>query len=166
LSPPAAPGFESSCARLSPPRCLTCPLGLQGVQWAVELVVVRASWPGHPRKSKKKKKDVFADETQTTTSSNRHRRSLLLLPIAIVLTVLMVFLNSPKPSTVWRIWLGTRAHLEYPTWWGKGAFSFLDSHEYHGLQPFDWCSLQDEAIFHCTCLHVQKNYHGLSRNQA
>jgi hypothetical protein len=56
LSPPAAPGFESSCARLSPPRCLTCPLGLQGVQWAVELVVVRASWPGHPRKSKKKKK--------------------------------------------------------------------------------------------------------------
>jgi hypothetical protein len=29
-------------------------LGLQGVQWAVGLVVVRASWPGHPRKSKKK----------------------------------------------------------------------------------------------------------------
>jgi hypothetical protein len=56
LSPPAAPGFESSCARLSSPRCLTCPLGLQGVQWAVGLVVVRASWPGHPRKSKKKKK--------------------------------------------------------------------------------------------------------------
>ena len=55
LSPPAAPGFESSCARLSSPRCLTCPLGLQGVQWAVGLVVVRASWPGHPRKSKKKK---------------------------------------------------------------------------------------------------------------
>jgi len=50
LSPPAASGFESSCARLSPPRCLTCPLGLQGVQWAVGLVVVRASWPGHPRK--------------------------------------------------------------------------------------------------------------------
>jgi len=55
LSPPAAPGFESSCARLSPPRCLPCPLGLQGVQWAVGLVVVRASWPGHPRKSKKRK---------------------------------------------------------------------------------------------------------------
>jgi len=57
LSPPAAPGFESSCARLSPPRCLTCPLGLQGVQWVVGLVVVRASWPGHPRKSPKKKKN-------------------------------------------------------------------------------------------------------------
>jgi hypothetical protein len=54
LSPSTAPGFESSCARLSPPRCLTYPLGLQGVQWAVRLVVVRASWPGHPRKSKKK----------------------------------------------------------------------------------------------------------------
>jgi hypothetical protein len=49
-------GFESSCARLSPPRCLTCPLGLQDVQWVVGLVVVRTSWPGHPRKSKKKKK--------------------------------------------------------------------------------------------------------------
>jgi len=55
LSPPAAPGFEFLCARLSPPRCLTCPLDLQGVQWAVGLVVVRASWPEHPRKSKKKK---------------------------------------------------------------------------------------------------------------
>jgi hypothetical protein len=26
---------------------------LQDVQWAVELVVVRTSWPGHPRKKKK-----------------------------------------------------------------------------------------------------------------
>jgi hypothetical protein len=59
LSPLAASGFESSCARLSFPRCLTCPLGLQGVQWAVELVVVRASWSGHPRKSKKKKKEAL-----------------------------------------------------------------------------------------------------------
>ena len=50
LFPSAAPGFEPSCARLSPPRCLTCPLGLQGVQCAVRLVVVRASWPEHPRK--------------------------------------------------------------------------------------------------------------------
>jgi hypothetical protein len=58
LSPSTAPEFESSCARLLPPRCLTCPLGLQGVQWAVGLVVVRANWPGHPRKSKKKKKDM------------------------------------------------------------------------------------------------------------
>jgi hypothetical protein len=58
LSPPAAPGFESSCARLSLSRYLTCLLGLQGVQWAVGLVVVRASWPEHPCKSKKKKKKV------------------------------------------------------------------------------------------------------------
>ena len=54
LSLSAAPGFEPSCAHLSPPRCLTYPLGLQDVQWAVRLVVVRASWPGHPRKKKKK----------------------------------------------------------------------------------------------------------------
>jgi hypothetical protein len=32
---------------------------LQGVQWTVGLVVVRASWPGHPRKSKKKKKETL-----------------------------------------------------------------------------------------------------------
>jgi uncharacterized membrane protein len=29
---------------------------LQGVQWTVRLVVVRASWPGHPHKSKKNKR--------------------------------------------------------------------------------------------------------------
>jgi hypothetical protein len=56
-----APGFEPSCARLSPPRCLTYPLGLQDVQWAVRLVVVRASWPGHPRKKKKIKKKRSKD---------------------------------------------------------------------------------------------------------
>ena len=42
LGPPCA-------VYLSPPWCLTCSLGLQDVQWAVRLVVVRASWPGHPR---------------------------------------------------------------------------------------------------------------------
>ena len=56
LSLSAAPGFEPLCARLSPPRCLTYPLVLQDVQWAVRLVVVRANWPGHPLKKKKKDK--------------------------------------------------------------------------------------------------------------
>jgi hypothetical protein len=58
LSSSAAPWFEFLCAHLSFPRCLTYPLGLQGVQWALRLVVVRASWPGHPRKSKKKVGDL------------------------------------------------------------------------------------------------------------
>jgi len=47
LFPFSAPGFKLYCARLSPPRCLTCLLGLQDVQWARWLVVVRLSWPGH-----------------------------------------------------------------------------------------------------------------------
>ena len=47
--------FESQHARLSPPRCLTCLLGLQGVQWVRGLVVVRVSWPGHPGLKKKKR---------------------------------------------------------------------------------------------------------------
>jgi len=50
---PLSPGFER--ARLSSPRCLTCLLGLQGVQWVRGLVVVRVSWPGHPGLPKKKK---------------------------------------------------------------------------------------------------------------
>ena len=53
---PLSPGFEPQRARLSPPRCLTCLLGLQGVQWVRGLVVVRVSWPGHPGLQKKKKK--------------------------------------------------------------------------------------------------------------
>ena len=39
----SALGFKPYCIRLSPLRCLTCSLGLQDVQWAVGLVVVRAS---------------------------------------------------------------------------------------------------------------------------
>jgi hypothetical protein len=78
LSLSAAPGFEPSCARLSPPRCLTYPLGLQDVQWAVRLVVVRASWPGHPRKKKKIKKEEvricllhnWTTSTSTTATLN------------------------------------------------------------------------------------------------
>ena len=55
LFPSSAPGFELHCVCLSSPRCLTCSLGLQDVQWAVRLVVMRVNWPGHPRKKKKKK---------------------------------------------------------------------------------------------------------------
>jgi hypothetical protein len=33
--PCSRPEFDPLCARLSPPRCLTCSLGLQDVQWAV-----------------------------------------------------------------------------------------------------------------------------------
>jgi len=55
VSLPLSPGFEPQRARLSPPRCLTCLLGLQGVQWVRELVVVRVSWLGHPGLPKKKK---------------------------------------------------------------------------------------------------------------
>ena len=54
LFPSSVFGFELLCARLSLPRGLTCSLGLQDVQWTVRLVVVRTSWLGHPRKSKKK----------------------------------------------------------------------------------------------------------------
>ena len=39
--------FESQCACLSLSRCLTCLLGLQGVQWIWELVVVRVRWFWH-----------------------------------------------------------------------------------------------------------------------
>jgi hypothetical protein len=41
--------FKSQRARLSSSRCLTCLLGLQGVQWVWGLVVVLVSWTGHPR---------------------------------------------------------------------------------------------------------------------
>jgi hypothetical protein len=53
---PMCPEFEPSLVRLSPPRCLTCLLGLQDVQWVWGLVVVRISWPGHSELSKKKEK--------------------------------------------------------------------------------------------------------------
>jgi hypothetical protein len=50
---PMCPGFELSYVCLSPPRCLTCLLGLQDVQWVRELVVVRVNWPEHPGYQKK-----------------------------------------------------------------------------------------------------------------
>ena len=55
VSLPLSPGFEPQHARLSPPWCLTCLLGLQGVQWVRGLVVARVSWSGHPGLPKKKR---------------------------------------------------------------------------------------------------------------
>ena len=52
-----SPEFESQRARLSPPWCLTCLLGLQGVQWIRGLVVVQrklARHPGLPKKNNNK----------------------------------------------------------------------------------------------------------------
>jgi len=47
-------GFKPQRVCLSHPRCLTCLLGLQGIQWVRGLVVVCVSWPGHPGLSKNK----------------------------------------------------------------------------------------------------------------
>jgi hypothetical protein len=47
--------FEPQRVCLSPPRCLTCLLRLQGVQWIQGLVMVCVSWSGHPELKKKKK---------------------------------------------------------------------------------------------------------------
>jgi len=59
LSPSTASKFEFSYARLSFLWCLICSLSLQGVQWAVGLVVVRETGPpGHPRKKKKKSNEL------------------------------------------------------------------------------------------------------------
>ena len=57
VSLPLSPGFEPQRARLSPSRCLTCLLGLQGVQWIRRLVVVRVNWFGNSELPKKEKKD-------------------------------------------------------------------------------------------------------------
>jgi hypothetical protein len=45
--------FEPQRAYLSPPRCFTCLLGLQGIQWIQRLVVVRLNWLGRPSLKKK-----------------------------------------------------------------------------------------------------------------
>jgi len=42
------PGFDPLCARLSPPRCLTCSWACRVSSGPWGIVVVRASWPGHP----------------------------------------------------------------------------------------------------------------------
>jgi len=50
--------FDSLCVHLSSSRCLTCLLGFQSVQWAVEIVMVRANWPGHPTLIKKRRRII------------------------------------------------------------------------------------------------------------
>jgi len=42
------PGFDPLCARLSPPRCLTCSWACRMFSGPWGIVVVRVSWPGHP----------------------------------------------------------------------------------------------------------------------
>jgi len=75
-----SPGFEPQRARLSSPRCFTCLLGLQGVQWVRELVVVRVSWPEHPGLPKKKKKSsCTANFILQTISSNYERDGVYLI---------------------------------------------------------------------------------------
>jgi len=61
--PASASWVQAQRTRLSSPRCLTCLLGLQGVQWVRELVVVCVSWPGHPglKKNEKKKSHSFCE---------------------------------------------------------------------------------------------------------
>jgi hypothetical protein len=49
------PGFDPLCARLSPPRCLTCSWACRMSSGPWGIVVVRVSWPGHPTWIKKKK---------------------------------------------------------------------------------------------------------------
>jgi hypothetical protein len=78
LFPSSAPGFELYCVCFSSPRCLTCSLGLQDVQWAVRLVVMRVNWPGHPRK-KKKKKEITTNTSLTTNIFDKAMMMLLLL---------------------------------------------------------------------------------------
>jgi hypothetical protein len=72
---PLPPGFESQRACLSPPRCLTCLLGLQGVQWVRGLVLVRVSWPGHPGLQKNKKKV----DKNSPHAINYHTSQLLMM---------------------------------------------------------------------------------------
>jgi hypothetical protein len=64
--------LNHNITRLSPPRCLTCLLGLQGVQWIRGLVVVRVSWPGHPRLYKKK---VFKKKKKPSKSYKDEKSS-------------------------------------------------------------------------------------------
>ena len=58
------PGFDSLCARLSPPRCLTCSLGLQDVQWAV----------GNSRGARKLARTPHANQKKKKTSSLKENK--------------------------------------------------------------------------------------------
>ena len=56
------PEFDFLCARLSPPWCLTCSLGLQDVQWAVRNSRGARKLAQTPHANKKKKKDLFVTQ--------------------------------------------------------------------------------------------------------
>jgi hypothetical protein len=60
------PGFKPQRACLLPPQCFIYLLGLQGVQWVQELIVVRASWHGHLELYKKKKVYRFCEARKKT----------------------------------------------------------------------------------------------------
>ena len=51
-------GSNPLCVRLSPPRCLTCSWACRVSSGPWGIIVVRASWPGHPTLIKKKKKRI------------------------------------------------------------------------------------------------------------
>jgi hypothetical protein len=73
VSMPLSPGFKSQRARLSPPRCLTCLLSLQGFQWVWGIVVVPISWSGHPELSKNNNNNnCFEKPKKATISLNQN----------------------------------------------------------------------------------------------
>jgi hypothetical protein len=59
------PGFKPQRARLSPPQCLTCLLGLQGVQWVRQISV----WFGFYKK--KVTRLIFKTKTLKPVQTNR-----------------------------------------------------------------------------------------------
>jgi len=82
------------------PRWFICSLGLQGVQWAVGLIVVRASWPGHHVDQKKKK---YASMHVTSCSSGGSKASWILTRTVFITSwnthlKLRTVTNSPMKS--------------------------------------------------------------------
>jgi len=59
------PKFDFLCVRLSPPRCLTCSLDLQGVQWPVGNSCDTRKLPRTPHANKKKKHILKRKRIQT-----------------------------------------------------------------------------------------------------
>jgi len=57
------PEFDPLCARLSPPRCLTCSLGLQDAQWAVgnSRGARKLARTPHDNNKKKKNKQIHGN---------------------------------------------------------------------------------------------------------
>ena len=57
-----------------PPRCLTCSLDLQDVQWIRGLIIVHASWHGHPNNNNKKK-NSWQSRENTLIYREEHART-------------------------------------------------------------------------------------------